>query len=146
MYWSTTLVTLPTQETKDRIAAIFGQSPFSVNVDHLSVRLAQSVRTTTKWEANPEAFYEARFTEFAIRYDSLRGRSILSGLLDCYEMSARANELVPSVDQLIPELVFCDPAPPLSQANRSFLNSVSHTLVAREERPFTFANELKIVR
>jgi hypothetical protein len=134
---STVLAAVPTADTLQRLQEIFGGSPISINWDLLCLRLAES-DAPASWRAR-DLTYFVEFTEFGIMYDEELGHTQLIGRVNSPEASARARECGMQAD-FIPSVVFTDNAQ-MARSNKSFITSVSTTLVTRQSKPFTFGQE-----
>ena len=134
----TVLAAVPTADTVDRLRDIFGGSPIGINWDFLCLRLAES-GAIEHWNANAQALHLVEFTQFGIVYDEELGYSQLVGRVKGKSSDARASACGMPIT-FIPSVVFTDNAQ-MARSNKSFITSVSTTLVTRQTQPFTFGPE-----
>ncbi len=138
------VVTVPTERTKKRLIEIFMSAPISVDFDHLYVPLWIGDEGGGYPKGfSPQGPYQSKFTSFGRSWSPTHEISELSGNLGSPALKQRALDLG-TLDDYPIRLVFLDQAPPLSHTNKSFLVSVSDTLVLKEFEPFTFEKDFLI--
>jgi hypothetical protein len=134
---ATVLAAVPTADTLQRLQEIFGGSPIAINWDLLCLRLAES-ETPANWRTQDDTYF-VDFTEFGIMYDEELGHTQLIGRVSSPVVRERARACGMSAD-FTPSVVFTDNAQ-MARSNKSFITSVSTTLVTRQTKPFTFGPE-----
>jgi hypothetical protein len=127
------VVTVPTEETKNRLRAVLQNAPIALNVDEMYVELSQDQVVSNYTPMGP---FRGRFIEFRCKYGQNEERMELVGVLESEEM-ARACAFYEVPEGWEVRLIF-NTHVALSSAVRSFLASVSDTLCMKEEQPFTF--------
>lgn len=133
-----TLVTVPSPETIERLQQIFTSAPISIDWTALLVPLAY-LPSDVMVEPDNSLRYGS-FKDFSVQYDAFRQTAELVGVLDSPEMQKRSIDCGMDFDFRL-KMVFLPYAPAQSLPIRRFIISVSDTLVAKEQVPFSFKNE-----
>lgn len=138
------VVTVPTERSVKRLTEIFMSSPISVDFNNLYVPLwvGQEDEAAPKG-FSPQGPYESKFEAFGRDWSPTHEASELQGKLSSPALKKRALDLG-TLDDFPIRLVFLNHAPPLSRTNKSFLTSVSDTLVTKEFEPFAFTEDFLI--
>jgi hypothetical protein len=138
------ITSIPTQRTKERLSEILMSAPISIDLEKLYLPLwyGEEDSPTVK-SYKSKGPYESRFDHFKMAWNALRNHSELDGFLSSPNLKQRALELGSS-DSFPIRLVFLDHSPPMSRTNKSFIASVSDTLVTYEFEPFTFEQDFMI--
>lgn len=133
------VVSVPTERTIKRLNDIFMSSPFSIDFTQLYIPLwIGEVAPRNYVQRGP---YSSKFSAFRTNMSPSHDSLELVGFLTDEKLKQRSIELGSPEDFDI-RLIFLNHAPPSSRTTRSFVVSISDTLVTRESEPFTFTTEL----
>jgi hypothetical protein len=132
------LVALPTAETFRRFQQILSGSPIDISWDELCLEIA--IHDDAMLSTDARANYACKFVKFGILYNEDLNRTQLAGYVQCSSLQERRQQL--GLDPVEAFLVVFSDSAELARSNKSFCESVSYTLCAKEHQAFTFGPEM----